>query len=105
MPEGSFVVQSTTYHTWPYPALLYKKGTWAAVDLFFMLNDIPMTFIGELGIIIIRLVNVSHAIYILDGHAFKVKTTNIFSHVRIEDQTEDNSTLSTIRENEDDGMT
>lgn len=49
LPEGSFVVQSTTYHTWPYPALLYKKGTWAAVDLFFFLNDIPMTFIGELG--------------------------------------------------------
>lgn len=27
--------------------MLYKKGTWSAVDLFFMLPDIPMTFIGE----------------------------------------------------------
>jgi hypothetical protein len=49
LPPGSIVVQSTTYHTWPYPALLYKKGTWAVIDLYFMLNDIPMTFLGELG--------------------------------------------------------
>ena len=46
-PSGSVVIQSTTYHAWPYPALIYKRGTWAAVDLFFLLNDIPMTFMGE----------------------------------------------------------
>ncbi|KAL4507061.1 hypothetical protein ABPG72_001854 [Tetrahymena utriculariae] len=85
LPQGSFVIQSTTYHTWPYPALLYKKGTWAAVDLFFTLCDIPMTFIGE-----------------LDGHAFKIKTTNIFSQVRIEQNNESETDLTTIKETEED---
>ena len=63
-PVGSLMIQSTTSHCWPYPALLYKRGTWAAVDVFFFLPDIPMTFIGE-----------------QDGHAFRTKTTNIFTKV------------------------
>ena len=25
-PIGSIVIQSTTAHSWPYPALLYKRG-------------------------------------------------------------------------------
>ena len=65
-PAGSIVAQSTTSHSWPYPALLYKRGTWAAVDLIFFLPDLPMTFIGE-----------------QDGHAFRTKTTNIFTKVKI----------------------
>lgn len=72
-PDGSLVVQSTTSHSWPYPALLYKRGTWAAVDLIFFLPDIPMTFIGE-----------------QDGHAFRSKTTNIFTKVVVKDKEMEN---------------
>lgn len=68
-PLGSLVVQSTTSHSWPYPALLYKRGTWAAIDLIFFFPDIPMTFIGE-----------------QDGHAFRTKTTNIFTKVVVKDK-------------------
>ncbi|CAK79065.1 unnamed protein product (macronuclear) [Paramecium tetraurelia] len=63
-PAGSIIVQSTTYNSWPYPALIYKRGTWAAVDLFFTLQDIPMTFMGE-----------------EEGFAFREKTTNVFNYV------------------------
>ena len=47
LPKGSMTIQSTTSHCWPYPALLYKRGTWPCIDLFFLLPDIPLTFIGE----------------------------------------------------------
>jgi starch synthase len=63
-PAGSILVQSTTYDAWPYPALIYKRGTWAAVDLFFLLGDIPLTYMGE-----------------IEGHAFREKTTNVFSRM------------------------
>ena len=46
LPKGSIVVVSTTSYNWPLPALLYKKGVWAAIDLFFTIQDIPMTLIG-----------------------------------------------------------
>ncbi len=65
---------STTSHIWPYPALLYKRGLWAAVDLFFFLPDIPMTFIGE-----------------YEGHAFRTKTTNIFTKITLKNDILDES--------------
>jgi hypothetical protein len=65
MPTGSIFIQSTTYHTWPFPALLFKRGTWAAIDLFFFLPNITMTFIGE-----------------LEGKASKVKGANIFASIK-----------------------
>jgi hypothetical protein len=33
----------------PYPAYLYGKGTWAAIDILFFMPDIPITFMGELN--------------------------------------------------------
>ena len=62
-PRGSIIVQSTTYHSWPYPALIFKRGTWAAIDLFFTLTSVPMTFLGE-----------------QEGHVFREKTTHYFSY-------------------------
>ncbi len=47
MPEGAIMIQSSTGHSLPYPALLYGRGAWASVDLLFFMPDIPMTFIGE----------------------------------------------------------
>jgi glycogen synthase len=47
MPEGAIIIQSSTGHSLPYPALLYGRGAWAAVDVLFFMPDIPMTFIGE----------------------------------------------------------
>jgi starch synthase len=61
-PPGAILVQSSTYHSWPYPALMYKRGTWAAIDLIFTLDDIPMTFMGE-----------------QEGHAFREQTTNFYT--------------------------
>jgi len=66
MPKGSLLIQSTTSHIWPYPVLLYKRATWPIIDLFFLLPDIPMTFIGE-----------------NEGEAFRAKTTNIFTRISI----------------------
>ena len=66
MPKGSILIQSTTSHIWPYPVLLYKRATWPIIDLFFLLPDIPMTFIGE-----------------NEGEAVRMKTTNIFTKISI----------------------
>lgn len=65
MPKGAIVVQSTTSNSWPYPAFLYRRATWAVVDLFFFLPDLPMTFIGE-----------------LEGEAYKTKSTTLFASNR-----------------------
>ena len=37
LPKNSIIIQSTTSHIWPYPAYLFKKATWAVIDLFFFL--------------------------------------------------------------------
>jgi len=55
VPDGTIMLQSSTAHSWPYPAYLYGKGTWAAVDILFFLPDIPITFMGELDGEIYRL--------------------------------------------------
>lgn len=62
LPKGSIVIQSTTSNSWPYPAFLYKRATWAVVDLFFFLPDLPMTFLSE-----------------IEGCAYRTKSTMLFS--------------------------
>lgn len=47
VPEGAILIQSSTCHSWPLPAFLYGKGTWAAVDILYLMPDIPITFNGE----------------------------------------------------------
>ncbi len=47
LPEGAILIQSSTAHSWPYPAYLYGRGAWAALDILYFLPDIPMTFNGE----------------------------------------------------------
>jgi len=42
------MMQSSTAHSLPYPAYLYGKGTWAAIDILFFMPDVPITFNGEL---------------------------------------------------------
>ena len=61
LPDGALLVQSSSGQIWPYPALLYGKGNWSAVDLLFALPDIPMTFMDE-----------------IDGEAYRVKITNVY---------------------------
>ena len=48
LPEGTILMQSSTAHSLPYPAYLYGKGTWAAIDILFFMPDIPITFMKEL---------------------------------------------------------
>ncbi len=62
LPEGALTILSSCGQVWPYPALLYGRGNWSAIDLLFSLPDIPMTFMDE-----------------IDGEAFRVKITNIYS--------------------------
>ncbi|CAK56931.1 unnamed protein product (macronuclear) [Paramecium tetraurelia] len=68
-PAGSIIVQSTTYNSWPYPALIYKRGTGS--------NYIPMTFMGE-----------------EEGFAFREKTTFNYvtkyesSEIKLQDPTQ-----------------
>ena len=47
MPQGSIMMQSSTAHQWPYPAYLFGKGTWAAIDILHFLPDVPITFMNE----------------------------------------------------------
>ena len=49
LPEGSILVQSSTSHQWPYPAYLFGRGAWAAVDILHFLPDVPITFMGEVN--------------------------------------------------------
>jgi hypothetical protein len=55
------LIQSTTNHIYPYPALIFKKAAWAFIDLFFFLPEIPMTFSKE---------------YM--GRAYRTKALNMF---------------------------
>jgi hypothetical protein len=48
LPDGTIQLQSSTAHTLPYPAFLYGKGAWAAIDILMFMPDIPITFNGEL---------------------------------------------------------
>jgi len=48
LPDGTILLQSSSAHCWPYPAYLYGKATWAAVDVLFFMPDIPITFMGEI---------------------------------------------------------
>ena len=43
------MLQSSTAHQWPYPAYLFGRGAWAAVDILHFLPDIPITFNGEVN--------------------------------------------------------
>ena len=61
LPEGALLIQSSSGQVWPYPALLYGRGNWSAVDLLFCLPDIPMTFMNE-----------------IDGEAYRVQITNVY---------------------------
>jgi len=61
LPEGSVIVQSSSGQVWPYPALLYGRGNWPAIDLLFTLPDVPMTFLNE-----------------IDGEAYRLKVTNVY---------------------------
>jgi hypothetical protein len=61
LPSGAIVIQSTTSHSWPTPALLFKRGTWSFIDLMFFLPHIPMTFMNEIF-----------------GHAFRCPTVKRF---------------------------
>ena len=61
LPEGSILIQSSTTNVWPYPAYLYGKATWAAVDILHFMPDIPMTFMNE-----------------IDGEIFRIGTTQVF---------------------------
>lgn len=61
MPDGALIVQSSTGHSLPYPALLYGRGAWAAVDVLFFMPFIPMSFIGE-----------------QDGHAYRSKISSLY---------------------------
>lgn len=63
LPEGSILIQSSSAHQWPYPAYLYGKGTWAAVDILYFMPDIPISFMGE-----------------IDGEVFRIGTTQLFQH-------------------------
>ena len=48
LPEGALLIQSSCGQVWPYPALLYGRGNWSAVDLLFSLPEIPMIFMDEI---------------------------------------------------------
>lgn len=60
-PQGAIVIQSTTSHSWPYPAYLFRRGTWSFIDLMFFFPHIPMTFMGETS-----------------GHAYRCNTVKRF---------------------------
>ena len=63
LPKGALLIQSSCGQVWPYPALLYGRGNWSAVDLLFSLPEIPMTFMDE-----------------IDGEAYRVQITSVYEY-------------------------
>lgn len=43
LPRNSFIIHSTTSPVWPYLTYIFKKATWAVVDLLFFLPGLLMT--------------------------------------------------------------
>jgi len=43
LPKQAILINSTTSPVWPYPAYIFKKATWAVIDLFFFLPNLTMT--------------------------------------------------------------
>ena len=78
LPEGAILVQSSSGQVWPYPALLYGRGNWSAIDLLFTLPDVPMTFMNE-----------------IDGEAYRVQITNVYTSK--DSKPEENSALQSNR--------
>jgi starch synthase len=58
---------------------MFKKATWAFIDLIFFLPEIPMTFIGE-----------------QDGKAYRTKTTSIFFESAKKSEKNKNSHLKRV---------
>ena len=73
LPKGAILIQSSCGQVWPYPALLYGRGNWSAVDLLFSLPEIPMTFMDE-----------------IDGEAFRVQITSVYEHKDIKTSNDNN---------------
>ena len=67
LPEGTILLQSSGAQNWPYPAYLYGKGAWAAVDILYFLPDVPITFMGE-----------------VDGEVYRLGSTAVFQAEKIE---------------------
>ena len=49
LPDGTIILQSSTAHSLPYPAYLYGKGTWASIDILYLMSDVPITFMEEIN--------------------------------------------------------
>jgi starch synthase len=45
-PQNSILLYGSSHYT-PYPTAMYGVGAWAAVDLLFLLPEVPITFVGE----------------------------------------------------------
>jgi len=71
LPDGTILMQSSTSHQLPYPAHLYGRGTWAAIDILYFMPDCPITFMGE-----------------IDGEVYNIGQGSIFQHQQAEVSTE-----------------
>ena len=78
LPKGALLIQSSCGQVWPYPALLYGRGNWSAVDLLFSLPEIPMTFMDE-----------------IDGEAFRVQITNVYESKENKNNNDNSGRLKT----------
>lgn len=47
LPEGALMIQSSCPASSPLPTLMYGRGSWPAVDILFLMPDIPATADGE----------------------------------------------------------
>jgi glycogen synthase len=47
MPRGAVLVKGSCSHDLPYPARLYQRGAWAAIDLLYFGPEVPITYMGE----------------------------------------------------------
>lgn len=43
LPKGTILLNSTTSPIWPYLPFIFKKATWAVIDLFFLLPHLTIT--------------------------------------------------------------
>jgi hypothetical protein len=59
---GALTIESSSGHALPYPALIYGRGSWVAVDILLIMPDVPMSFMHE-----------------QEGYAYRLSIANYYS--------------------------
>ena len=78
--KNCIVVNSSSGHCYPYPAMMYGRANWTSVDLLFTMNLIPMTFMDE-----------------IDGELVREKICNVYEYEEVKPKKNEESSNFKIK--------